>query len=177
MNISIKSSEGEVLASAPDMNLYTVADQVHKNNKIENIEKLKQEAIDAEDAKKAAETPLTEEDAHILADALLNFAIAKEEEQKEASENTTILTDEQVEEIRSLRPETAVIRQSDPSSLDLLGERILFTHMLDTVKTQRLMCNIPEPSQHQDHYILEETPVFDISLLIFNKMWIIVHLA
>jgi len=99
VNISIKSSEGEVLASAPDMNLYTVADQVHKNNKIENIEKLKQEAIDAEDAKKAAETPLTEEDAHILADALLNFAIAKEEEQKEASENTTILTDEQVEEI------------------------------------------------------------------------------
>ena len=92
MNITIKNAEGDTVVAAPDMNLYTVADQVHKNHKIEDIEKLKQQAIAEEDAKNAANTPLTQEDVETLADALLNYTIVKEQEK-------STITDEQAQEV------------------------------------------------------------------------------
>lgn len=86
MNISIKNAEGDTVIAAPEMDIYKVANQVHKNEEAEQIERMKQQAIEEEDARNAANTPLTEEDVHTLADALLNYAAVKEEEKNKITD-------------------------------------------------------------------------------------------
>ena len=118
MNISIKNAEGETVVAAPDMNLYTVADQVHKNHKVDNIEKLKREAIEQEDARNAANTPLTEEDVQTLADALLNYATVKEQEKSITKEVAETIEEakEESEELKTVAelPSNNGVEDHDP---------------------------------------------------------------
>ena len=119
MNIERRNEDGEVIKASPDMDLYVVADQVHKNHKADQINELREQARAAsepkveepvvEEAKEEEEqirqdpnaARLTEEDANLVANAFVKYAmdngVTAEEESKE--EEVTTLTDEQAESV------------------------------------------------------------------------------
>ena len=95
MNIEIKNADGDVVAAAPEMNLYTVADQVHKNEKIDNINKLKEQATDplyGIEIDNKNDATITEEDAKLVADALLSFSMKD-------PNNSTNMTEEEIKKL------------------------------------------------------------------------------
>ena len=105
MKIETKNAQGEVINEAPEMDLYIVADQVHKNGKVDHINDLREQARAASETKPeeppveevSEESKLTEEDANILANALLHFAAEHPAEEKE-EEAEPVDEEETVEE-------------------------------------------------------------------------------
>lgn len=160
MNISVKNAEGDVVAAAPEMDLYKVANQVHKNEEVEQIEAMKQQAIDEEDARNAANTPLTQEDVETLADALVSFAAQHPEpvadlpsnngvEEHEPEEGETKLMQVSINPVTGEHVPVAEVNE------DVIKDDETFEEMIERVKNSDIELNdSPFTAEEFDKYIV-----------------------
>ena len=160
MNISVKNAEGDVVAAAPEMDIYKVANQVHKNNEFEQVEKLKRKAIEEEDAKNAANTKLTQEDVETLADALVNYAIQHPESTAELPSNNGV-EDHEPEEGEtklmqvSINPVTGEHIPVGEVDKDVIEDDETFEEMIERVKNSDIEINdSPFTPEEFDQYIV-----------------------
>ncbi len=160
MNISVKNAEGDVVAAAPEMDIYKVANQVHKNNEIEQVENLKRKAIEEEDARNAANTKLTQEDVETLADALVNYAVQHPESTAELPSNNGV-EDHEPEEgetklmqvsINPVTGEHVPVAEVDKDAID---DEETFEEMIERVKNSDIELNdSPFTPEEFDKYIV-----------------------
>lgn len=160
MNISVKNAEGDVVVAAPEMDIYKVANQVHKNEEVEQIEAMKQQAIDEEDARNAANTKLTQEDVETLADALVNYAVQHPESTAELPSNNGVEEHEPEEgetklmqvSINPVTGEHVPVAEVDE---DVIKDEETFEEMIERVKNSDIELNdSPFTAEEFDKYIV-----------------------
>ena len=147
MNISVKNAEGETVVAAPNMDLYVVADQVHKNERIDAVNELKEQAERIE-AGPTIENPndvtIDEDTAKKVADALVSFMNEHPDPSAEFPSNNGQEEHEPEEgEAKlmqvSVNPQTGehVVVGEVPEE-DYLGDTETFEEMVERVKNSEI---------------------------------------
>ena len=101
MNIEMKNAEGDVTKEAPSMDLYVVAEQVHKNHRVDKLNDMKrQAAIASGEIQEEVQEPKLNVDGHIN-------AINGSEVSLLEGESKTTITQEQAEAVAKALTEYA----------------------------------------------------------------------